>query len=62
MAVMGALCAPMAYITLRNKGQSAPTAILASLLIALGNFTFFLVYLIRCYGVNSMLHFVLIKN
>ncbi|KAF9540722.1 hypothetical protein EC957_003870 [Mortierella hygrophila] len=37
MAVMGALCAPMAYITLRNKGQSAPTAILASLLVAFDN-------------------------
>lgn len=37
MAVMGALVAPMAYITLRNKGQSAPTAILASLLVAFGN-------------------------
>lgn len=37
MAVMGALCAPMAYITLRNKSQSAPTAILASLLIAFDN-------------------------
>ncbi|KAG9064884.1 hypothetical protein KI688_003146 [Linnemannia hyalina] len=34
VAVMGALCAPVAYITLRNKGQSAPTAILASLLVA----------------------------
>ncbi|KAF9907773.1 hypothetical protein EC991_010643 [Linnemannia zychae] len=37
MAIMGALCAPMAYVTLRNKGQSAPTAILATLLIALDN-------------------------
>ncbi|KAG0281983.1 hypothetical protein BGZ96_000956 [Linnemannia gamsii] len=37
MAVMGALCAPIAYITLRNKGQGAPTAILASVLIALDN-------------------------
>ncbi|KAG0262492.1 hypothetical protein BGZ95_004011 [Linnemannia exigua] len=37
MAVLGALCAPMAYVTLRNKRQSAPTAILATLLIALDN-------------------------
>ncbi|KAK3842530.1 MAG: Dolichyl-phosphate-mannose-protein mannosyltransferase-domain-containing protein [Linnemannia gamsii] len=37
MAVLGALCAPMAYVTLRNKSQSAPTAILATLLIALDN-------------------------
>ncbi|KAF9081328.1 hypothetical protein BGX23_001012 [Mortierella sp. AD031] len=37
MAVLGALCAPMAYVTLRNKGQSAPTAILATLLVALDN-------------------------
>ncbi|KAF9932540.1 hypothetical protein FBU30_007979 [Linnemannia zychae] len=33
MAVMGALCAPMAYVTLKNRGQSAPTAILAALLL-----------------------------
>jgi len=36
MAFLGALCAPMAYVTLRKMGQSAPTAILAALLIAFG--------------------------
>ncbi|KAG0219683.1 hypothetical protein BGX33_001449 [Mortierella sp. NVP41] len=37
MAMMGALCAPMAYATLKTSGHGAPAAILASTLVAFDN-------------------------
>ncbi|KAF9345807.1 hypothetical protein BGX26_002724 [Mortierella sp. AD094] len=37
IAVMGALCAPMAYITLKSIGQSTHTAIAATILVAFDN-------------------------
>ncbi|KAG0302460.1 hypothetical protein BGZ98_007487, partial [Dissophora globulifera] len=37
MALMGALCAPMAYVTLKATGQSAPTAMFASTMIIFDN-------------------------
>ncbi|KAF9334318.1 hypothetical protein BG006_002345 [Podila minutissima] len=37
MALMGALCSPMAYVTLKATGQSAPAAIVAGTLVAFDN-------------------------
>ncbi|OAQ25441.1 glycosyltransferase family 39 protein, partial [Linnemannia elongata AG-77] len=37
MALMGALCAPMAYATLKASGHGAPAAILATTLVAFDN-------------------------
>ncbi|KAG0289159.1 hypothetical protein BGZ97_006561, partial [Linnemannia gamsii] len=37
MALMGALCAPMAYLTLKASGHGAPAAILATTLVAFDN-------------------------
>ncbi|KAG0328451.1 hypothetical protein BGZ99_005316 [Dissophora globulifera] len=37
MALMGALCAPMAYVTLKATGQSVPTAMFASTMIIFDN-------------------------
>ncbi|KAG0274180.1 hypothetical protein BGZ95_010036 [Linnemannia exigua] len=37
MAMMGALCAPMAYVTLKATGHGAPAAILATVLVAFDN-------------------------
>ncbi|KAI8594695.1 Dolichyl-phosphate-mannose-protein mannosyltransferase-domain-containing protein, partial [Dissophora ornata] len=37
MALLGALCAPMAYMTLKAKGQSTNTATVATILIAFDN-------------------------
>lgn len=42
MALMGALCAPMAYATLKASGHGAPAAILATTLVAFGNSFFML--------------------
>lgn len=36
MALMGALCSPMAYVTLKATGQSAPAALVAATLVAFG--------------------------
>lgn len=36
MALMGALCAPMAYVTLKAIGQSTATAVAAATLVAFG--------------------------
>lgn len=37
MALMGALCAPMAYATLKAADQGALAAVLAATMVALGN-------------------------
>ncbi|KAG0017068.1 hypothetical protein BGZ81_010925 [Podila clonocystis] len=37
MALMGALCSPMAYVTLKATGQSAPAALVAATLVAFDN-------------------------
>ncbi|KAG0067806.1 hypothetical protein BGZ92_005051, partial [Podila epicladia] len=37
MALMGALCSPMAYVTLKATGQSAPAALVAATMVAFDN-------------------------
>ncbi|KAG9062066.1 hypothetical protein KI688_006788 [Linnemannia hyalina] len=37
MALMGAVCAPMAYVTIKASGHGAPAAILATTLVAFDN-------------------------